>query len=38
MEWKHISTYGYTLDLFGRGNERKIVDRETGQTIVEYTI
>ena len=37
MNWKWILTYGFTLDLFGCGNKRKLVDRETGRVVVIYT-
>ncbi len=34
--FKFITTYANFLDVFGKGNERIIVDRRTGKVIVTY--
>ena len=36
--WKYIFTYGYIADVYGKGNQRKIVNRDTRRTIAIYTI
>ena len=38
MGWKYIFTYGYTANVYGKGNQRKIVNRDTRRIIVTYTI
>ena len=36
--WKYLFTFGYSGDVYAKGNQRRIVDRRTGQLIVEYKI
>ena len=38
MGWKYLFTYGYTANVYGKGNQRKIVNHDTRRTIVTYTI
>ena len=35
-DWKHILTFGDSCDIYGKDNKRVIVDRDTGQVIIEY--
>lgn len=36
-DWTFILTWGDDLDLYGKDNERKVVERETGKVVLEYT-
>lgn len=36
--WRYVLTYGYSLDLYARGNRRKAIDRDTGQVVLVYTM
>ncbi len=35
-DWKHILPFGYSCDVYGQDNKRVMVDRDTGQVIIEY--
>lgn len=38
-DWKYILTLGYSCDaydVYGKDNKRVMVDRDTGQVILEY--
>ena len=35
--WRDVLTYGYSLDLYARGNQRRGVDRESGKVVLKYT-
>ncbi len=38
-DWKYILTFGYSCDaydVYGKDNKRVMVDRDTGQVIIEY--
>ena len=37
-EFKFVTTYANFLDVFGKGNERIIVDRRTGKVILTYDV
>jgi len=36
--WKYILTYGYSLNIYGRGDKRIAIDENTGKVVLEYTI
>lgn len=36
--WTYLLTFGYGLDIYGKGKKRKAVDRKTGQEILNYTL
>ena len=35
-QWTYILTYGYSLDLYGFGALRVVIDRNTGRKVVSY--
>ena len=35
--WTYLLTFGYSLDIYARGNKRRAVDRNTGEVKDEYT-
>jgi len=35
-DWKYLFNFGYSGDIYGKDNKRVIVDRDTGQVIIEY--
>ena len=35
-DWKYILTFGYSGDVYGKDNKRVMVDRDTGEEIIEY--
>ena len=35
--WAKILDWGYDAELYGRGSDRVMVDRETGRVIIRYT-
>ena len=37
-EFKFVTTYANFLDVFGKDNERIIVDRRTGKVILTYDV
>lgn len=36
--WKYLLTYGYSLDLYAKGQERKAIDRDTGRVVLHYWV
>lgn len=36
--WRYVLTYGYSLDIYSRGNKRKGIDRNTGRVVIEYAM
>ena len=34
--WVRILDWGYTAEVYGRGNDRAMIDRETGRVIIRY--
>jgi len=35
-DWKYILTFGDSGDVYGKDNKRVMVDRDTGEVIIEY--
>ena len=35
--WEYLFTFGYSLDIYAKGNRRIGVDRETGEKVIEYS-
>jgi len=36
--WTFILTFGKNLDIYGRGEERVGIDRDTGRVVMSYTV
>ena len=36
-EWVKILDWGFTYELWGKGNDRVLVDRGTGKEVLSYT-
>ena len=36
--WEYILSYGYSLDLYTKGNRRVAMDRNTGRVVLDYII
>lgn len=36
--WKYILTYGSFLDVYAKGNNRVIVDKNSGRVVARYVI
>ncbi len=34
--WVKILDWGYTAEVYGRGSDRVMVDRKTGEVIIRY--
>lgn len=34
--WEYLFTYGKSLDVYGFGNLRLAIDRETGEKVLSY--
>ncbi len=34
--WVKILDWGYTTEVYGRGNDRVMIDRKTGEVIIRY--
>lgn len=34
--WKYISDFGFTSAVYGKGDERVVVDKESSEIVVEY--
>lgn len=34
----YLFTFGYSLDIYAKGNHRVGIDRNTGETVIEYTV
>ncbi|KKL13220.1 hypothetical protein LCGC14_2527910 [marine sediment metagenome] len=37
-EWTYLLTFGYSLDVYAKGNQRVGVERSTGKVVISYTI
>ncbi|MFP3975371.1 MAG: hypothetical protein ACOC6S_00655 [Chloroflexota bacterium] len=37
MNWQLLLTYGYGAEVYGNGHRRMIVNRDTGDIVMEYT-
>lgn len=37
LGWEYILTFGIDLDLYGKGNQRKMINRGTGEEVLNYT-
>jgi len=36
--WTFILTFGKNLDIYGQGEERVGIDRDTGRVVMSYTV
>jgi hypothetical protein len=36
--WTYLFMYGYSASVWGRGNERVMMDETTGKLIIRYTV
>lgn len=36
--WQYLFTFGYSLDIYARGNERIAVDKKTGKILLRYGV
>ncbi len=36
--WKYILTYGSSLDVYGKGNQRVAVERNSGRVVARYFV
>ena len=36
--WKYLLTHGYSLDIYGKGNKRVGIDKDTGEKVLEYSV
>ena len=36
--WKYILTFGYSLDIYSKGNKRAGIERDTDEVIIEYEV
>ena len=36
--WKYIATFGFTVAVYSRGNDRVAINKDTGRVLVKYTI
>lgn len=37
-KWTYLFTFGYAGDVYACDNKRKMVDRNTGEIIIEYEV
>lgn len=36
--WKYILTYGSSLDVYGKGNQRVAIERNSGRVVARYFV
>jgi len=36
--WLHLLTYGHRMDLYSCGRARRMVDRQSGNIVAQYTV
>ena len=36
--WRYVLTYGYSLDIYARGDQRKGVNRKSGKVFLRYPL